>query len=272
PWTGARQHYSFQTSINQSFDSYGSLSLRASKNTYWGGQNSNTSVGVSYNNNYKGVSYSLSYMVDRVKSYNNTWPENRVVSFDVSVPLSLLTNSEMAQTMSARYGVSVDQHGETRHQAGLTGSAMKSRFSYGIYQNYDSYNNNYGGSLNGTYSANNATLSAGYSYSDMSRSMNGTLSGGIVAHSDGITLSPNVGDTIAIITAEGAKGASLSSGAQFDRFGNAIIPQLSSNTANQIAVNVNTLPDDTTFKDTSMMVYPTEGAVIKRKFKTKIGY
>ncbi|MEX6224516.1 fimbria/pilus outer membrane usher protein [Providencia hangzhouensis] len=46
---------------------------------------------------------------------------------------------------------------------------------------------------------------AGYSYSDMSRSMNGTLSGGIVAHSDGITLSPNVGDTIAIITAEGAK-------------------------------------------------------------------
>ncbi|MEX6317326.1 FimD/PapC C-terminal domain-containing protein [Providencia huaxiensis] len=54
--------------------------------------------------------------------------------------------------------------------------------------------------------------------------------------------------------------------------GNAIIPQLSSNTANQIAVNVNTLPDDTTFKDTSMMVYPTEGAVIKRKFKTKIGY
>lgn len=272
PWTGARQRYSFQTSINQSFDSYGSLSLRASKNTYWGGQNSNTSVGVSYNNNYKGVSYSLSYMVDRVKSYNNTWPENRVVSFDVSVPLSLLTNSEMAQTMSARYGVSVDQHGETRHQAGLTGSAMKSRFSYGIYQNYDSYNNNYGGSLNGTYSANNATLSAGYSYSDMSRSMNGTLSGGIVAHSDGITLSPNVGDTIAIITAEGAKGASLSSGAQFDRFGNAIIPQLSSNTANQIAVNVNTLPDDTTFKDTSMMVYPTEGAVIKRKFKTKIGY
>ncbi|MEX6224515.1 fimbria/pilus outer membrane usher protein [Providencia hangzhouensis] len=70
----------------------------------------------------------------------------------------------------------------------------------------------------------------------------------------------------------GQKGASLSSGAQFDRFGNAIIPQLSSNTANQIAVNVNTLPDDTTFKDTSMMVYPTEGAVIKRKFKTKIGY
>ncbi|ENZ0175309.1 fimbria/pilus outer membrane usher protein, partial [Providencia rettgeri] len=118
PWTGSRQRYSFQTSISQSFDSYGSLSLRASKNTYWGGQSSNTSVGLSYNNNFRGVSYSLAYMVDRVKSYNNSWPENRVVSFDVSVPLSLLTNSEMAQTMSARYGISVDNHGDTRHQAG----------------------------------------------------------------------------------------------------------------------------------------------------------
>ncbi|EPQ5230455.1 fimbria/pilus outer membrane usher protein, partial [Providencia stuartii] len=132
PWTGSRQRYSFQTSISQSFDSYGSLSLRASKNTYWGGQSSNTSVGLSYNNNFRGVSYSLAYMVDRVKSYNNSWPENRVVSFDVSVPLSLLTNSEMAQTMSARYGISVDNHGDTRHQAGLTGSAMSNRFSYGL--------------------------------------------------------------------------------------------------------------------------------------------
>lgn len=272
PWTGSRQRYSFQTSISQSFDSYGSLSLRASKNTYWGGQSSNTSVGMSYNNNFRGISYSLSYMVDRVKSYNNTWPENRVVSFDVSVPLSLLTNSEMAQTMSARYGMSVDNHGDTRHQAGLTGSTMNSRFSYGVYQNYDSRNSNYGGSVNGTYSGNNSTLSAGYSYSDMSRSMNGTLSGGLVAHADGVTLAPNVGDTIAIITADGAKGAALTMGAQFDRFGNTIIPQLASNTPNQIAVNVNTLPDDITFKDTSMMVYPTEGAVIKRHFKTKVGY
>ncbi|ENR5393746.1 fimbrial biogenesis outer membrane usher protein, partial [Providencia rettgeri] len=152
------------------------------------------------------------------------------------------------------------------------GSAMNSRFSYGLYQNYDSRNSNYGGSVNGTYSGNNATLSTGYSYSDTNRSMNGTLSGGLVAHSDGVTLSPNVGDTIAIITADGAKGAALSMGAQFDRFGNAVIPQLASNTANQISVNVNTLPDDITFKDTSMMVYPTEGAVIKRHFKTKVGY
>ncbi|EOV8090219.1 fimbria/pilus outer membrane usher protein, partial [Providencia rettgeri] len=122
------------------------------------------------------------------------------------------------------------------------------------------------------YSGNNATLSAGYSYSDTNRAMNGTLSGGLVAHSDGVTLAPNVGDTIAIITADGAKGAALTMGAQFDRFGNAVIPQLASNTANQISVNVNTLPDDTTFKDTSMMVYPTEGAVIKRHFRTKVGY
>lgn len=272
PWTGSRQRYSFQTSISQSFGSYGSLSLRAAKNTYWGGQSSNTSVGMSYNNNYKGISYSLSYMVDRVKSYNNSWPENRVVSLDITVPFSLLTNNEMAQTMSARYGISIDNHGETRNQAGLTGSALENKFSYGLYQNYNSQGSNYGGSLNGTYSADNSTLSAGYSYSDTNRTMNVSMSGGMIAHSDGISLSPNIGDTVAIITADGAKGSALTMGAKFDRFGNAIIPQLASNTANQISVNVNTLPDDITFKDTSMMVYPTEGAIIKRNFKTKIGY
>lgn len=272
PWTGSRQRYSFQTSISQSFGSYGSLSLRAAKNTYWGGQSSNTSVGMSYNNNYKGISYSLSYMVDRVKSYNNSWPENCVVSLDIAVPFSLLTNSEIAQTMSARYGISIDNHGETRNQAGLTGSALENKFSYGLYQNYNSQGSNYGGSLNGTYSADNSTLSAGYSYSDTNRTMNVSMSGGMIAHSDGISLSPNIGDTVAIITADGAKGSALTMGAKFDRFGNAIIPQLASNTANQISVNVNTLPDDITFKDTSMMVYPTEGAIIKRNFKTKIGY
>ncbi len=272
PWTGSRQRYSFQTSISQSFDNYGSLSLRAAKNTYWNGLSSNTTAGMTYNNNYKGVSYSLSYIVDRVKSNNNTWPENRVVSFDVSVPLSLFSNSELAQSMSARYGISYDNHGDTRHQAGLTGSALNNNFSYGMYQNYNTSDDSYGGSLNGTYSANNSTISAGYSYSDSNRAMNASMSGGLIAHSDGITLSPNVGDTMAIITADGAKDAALMTGSKFDRFGNAVVTQLASNTANQISVNVNTLPDDITFKDTSMMVYPTDGAVIKRNFKTKIGY
>lgn len=272
PWIGSRQRYSFQTSISQSFDSYGSLSLRAVKNTYWGGQSSNTSVGMSYNNNYKGVSYSLSYTIDRIKSYNNSWPENRVISFNISVPLRLLTNSDMAQTMNARYGINVDNHGETRSQVGLSGSALENKFSYGLYQNYNSQNSNYGGSVNGTYSADNSTLSAGYSYSDSNRTINASMSGGVIAHSDGITLSPNIGDTIAIITADGARGTQLTTGAKFDYFGNAIIPQLTSNAANQISVNVNTLPDDITFKDTSMMVYPTEGAIIKRHFKTKTSH
>lgn len=272
PWTGSRERYSFQTSINQSFDSYGSLSLRAAKNTYWGSQRSNTTLGMSYNNNFKGISYSLGYTIDRVKNENKSWPQNRVISFDISVPMSLLSNSEMAQAMSARYGVTHDNHGNTRHQAGLTGSALNSKLSYGLYQNYDNNNSNYGGSLNATYSADTSTMSAGYSYSDSNRSINTGLSGGLVAHSNGISLSPNMGDTIAIITADGARGTALSSGAKFDYFGNAIIPQLSSNASNQISVNVNTLPDDVTFKDTSMMVYPTEGAVIKRQFKTKVGY
>lgn len=272
PWIGSRQRYSLQTSINQSFDKYGSLSIRASKNSYWGGQSSNTSVGLIYNNSFKQISYSLSYTIDRIKSYNNTWPENRVMALDVSIPLSIFSNSEQAQRMSARYGVNVDDHGTSSHQAGLIGNTSDNQFSYGIYQHYNSDNENYGGSVNGTYSGDNATTSLGYSYSDYNRSFNATLNGGLIAHSDGISLSPVMGNTMAIITADGASGAELSMGAKFDRFGNAVIPQLASNSSNQIAVNVNTLPDDVTFKDTSLVVYPTDGAVIKRNLKTRIGY
>lgn len=68
-----------------------------------------------------------------------------------------------------------------------------------------------------------------------------------------------LGDSIAIVSADKAKGAEINGNVKIDTFGNAIVPQLSPYDTNSISVNVSTLPDDVTLNETSMKVYPTEG-------------
>ncbi|MEY1424421.1 fimbria/pilus outer membrane usher protein [Morganella morganii] len=272
PWLTARARYSFHTSITQSLKEYGTVSFRATKNTYWNEQKSNTNLAVSYNTNIKGVNYDLSYNIDRMKTDNNEWPENRWVALNISVPFSLFTNNTVSRSMVATYGMTRNNQNETTQQLGITDSAFDNKLSYGLYQNLNSAGNQYNASANASYNSDIATVSGGYSYSQDSQSLSANLSGGLVAHSDGITLSRQLGNTIAVISADGAATTQLNSYSSFDRFGNAVAGHLNGFNANHINVNVDTLPENVTFKETSMTVYPTEGAVIKRRFNTKIGY
>lgn len=272
PWVGERQRSSFQTSISQSLGDYGSMYLRGTKSHYWGTSSSNTNLSLGYNKNIKGVNFNLDYTIDRLKRENNTWPENHRVSFNINVPMSLFSNDEKWRSMSANYQMVHDNRGSTSQQLGINGSAFENKLSYGISQNYENQWNTYSGGLNASYSGDKYTISTGYSYSDNNKSVNANLNGGLVAHSGGLLFSRTLGTNIAVITAEGAEGAELNSGAMFNSAGQAVVPNLVEYGRNTIALNVDSLPPNVTVQSTVLSAYPTAGAVIKAQFDTRVGY
>ncbi|MGQ6548481.1 fimbria/pilus outer membrane usher protein [Serratia sp. IR-2025] len=272
PWTLSRRRSSFQTQLTQQLGSHGSLSLRANRDDYWGSTKTLTSLSAGYNNSYHGVSYGLYYTVDRMKG-NGDWPENRQVSFNLNVPFSIFSYSSALQNTYASSQITHDNQGRTQNQAGIVGSNSDGAFSYSVLQGWGNQDQVSNSNLNLGYQGSKGTVSAGYGYSSDMRSMNLNMSGGMIAHAEGVTLSRTLGSSVALISAPGAEGVSLTNGGgKTDSRGFAVVPYLSDYSRNSIGLDPSTLPDNVDLPQNQQIVYPTNGAVVKANFATRIGY
>lgn len=99
------------------------------------------------------------------------------------------------------------------------------------------------------------------------------LSGAVVAHPRGITLSNDLGDSFAIIHAEGAKGALIngSIGNEIDYFGNGIVPYIEPYSVNYVGLDSNNLPDAVELSATEQQVIPRTNQAILVDFATTVG-
>ncbi|MBW5405618.1 fimbria/pilus outer membrane usher protein [Morganella morganii] len=273
PWTGQRRRSSFQTQLSQQMGDWGSLSFRASRDDYWGSDRTLTGLSLGYSNNVRGINYGIHYNIDRVKSDSGQWPENRQLSVSVNIPFSIFGSSSALQSVYATTSVSHDNHGRTQNQAGLSGYLPDSRVNYNLSQSWGNQGQTANSNLNAGYQGSKGTLSAGYSYSNDSRSINMNAGGGLVMHSEGITLSNTLGDPVALISAPDAPGVRVTNGNSFtDWRGYAIAPYLSAYTKNSVGLDPSTLPDDVELVQSNINVYPTKGAVVKATFATRVGY
>lgn len=100
------------------------------------------------------------------------------------------------------------------------------------------------------------------------------MSGAVVAHPHGVTLSQPLGDQFAIINADGASGLQFQNqyGIRTDWWGNAIIPSLSPYQENRIGLNTTALPDDVDSSDTAVTVIPSRNAAVEAHFSAHTGY
>lgn len=273
PWTLQRRRSSFQTQLSQQMQQYGSLHFRANRDDYWGSSRTLTGLSVGYSNSFKGVSYGVNYNIDRVKDSRNNWPENRQLSFNLSVPFSLFTHDRDVQSIYATYSLSHDQNGRTQNNSGLSGSLMDGKLSYGASQSWGNKGQIANTNLNAGYQGDKGSLSGGYSYSNNAQSINMNASGGVLLHSEGLTLSRSMGDSVALISAPGAEGVSVNGGtAVTDWRGYAVAPYLSDYNKNSIGLDPSTLPENVDLPQSNTNVYPTKGAVVKASFRTRIGY
>ncbi|WP_261444860.1 fimbria/pilus outer membrane usher protein [Serratia fonticola] len=273
PWLMQRRRSSFQTQLSQQLGELGSLNLRASRDNYWGSERTLTGLSVGYSNSWRGASYGVNYNIDRMKDSNSNWPENRQLSLNVSVPFSLFGYAPALQSMYATASTTRDNNGRMLSQAGISGSAMDNALSYSVSQSVGNQGQAANSNLNTGWQGSKGSVSAGYNYSQDSQTFNMNAAGGVLVHSDGVTLSRAMGESVALVSAPGAAGVSVGNGtAVTDSRGYAVVPYLSPYMKNNVGLNPASLPEGVDVKQSDLNVYPTNGAVVKANFATRVGY
>ena len=101
----------------------------------------------------------------------------------------------------------------------------------------------------------------------------GVVSGGVLAHANGITLSQPLNDTVVLVKAPGAGGVKVENqtGVRTDWRGYAVLPYATEYRENRIALDTNTLADNVDLDDAVVSVVPTHGAIVRANFNAQVG-
>ncbi|CNH67622.1 fimbria/pilus outer membrane usher protein [Yersinia mollaretii] len=255
-----------QVHISQSLSDFGSLYLSAYQQDYWQRKGYERNATLGYNVNIHGINYGLNY------SYSQTpgqLQNDQRISLSLNIPLSQwLPNSW------ASYSVNSNKGGATSQQLGLSGTALEeNNLSYNLQQSRTTRGGGNSGSLNSSYNGAYGQLSAGYSYGSHSRQLNYGLSGGVLAHPYGVTLSQSQSDTMVLVRAPGAGGVGVGSGrgVKTDWRGYAVVPYATSYRQNTVALDTQSMGESIDMDITRQNVVPTRGAVVLANFKPRLG-
>ncbi|MFC0226148.1 fimbria/pilus outer membrane usher protein [Serratia aquatilis] len=248
-------------------ENWGQLYVSGSLQNYWNREGSEKQYQMGYNNQFQRLSYGLS--VSRTYSNIGSTQTNYLLSF--SLPLG---RSDQTHTPQLRMDLTHDTSGRTGQQVAVSGSAgAESQFSYGVTAMNANQGQGTSGTLSGNYrtpaTAMSGTYSTGKGYQSASAGVNGT----VVGHAGGVTFTPYTSDTLALVEAKGAEGASVSSypGVKIDSRGYAVVPYLNPYQLNEISLDPKGAAADVEFDTTTQKVAPYSGAVVKVKYATKRG-
>lgn len=255
-----------QLSLSQNLFEIASIYASGSQQEYWDRRQKDRNLSVGLNGNVWGVTYNLS---GQFTDYTDR-DSDRSVSLSLSVPLDRwLTHA------NASWRVTSEKNESTQHEVGINGSMLDDRrLSYSLRQRESADNNRTGSSAYGSYRSAYGTLNTGYDYSSGNRQMSYGVSGGIVAHPDGITLSQPLGNAFALVDANGASGVRVKNypGIATDAFGYAVIPYLTAYQENRIMLDTTLMPDDVDVTETTQIVVPNQGAAVTARFNARTGY
>ena len=189
------------------------------------------------------------------------------ISLNFSYPLSFGED----KTASVSSNSSFKNGNFDSTQVGLNGSLNKENtLLYGVNSSVNK-DNDYDVGLNGNYIAPWSSLTASYSYGNTYQQVGAGASGTMLVHSGGLTLSSEMGPTLTLAEAKGAKGASIAgSTSRFDSNGYALTSALQPYRVNNIEVDMKGASEDVNFDSTNMQIAPYEGSVTKVVFKTKV--
>ncbi|ECJ4505646.1 fimbrial biogenesis outer membrane usher protein [Salmonella enterica subsp. salamae] len=261
----SRQKSEIQFNISQTIFDGVSLYASGSQQDYWGNNEKNRNISVGVSGQQWGIGYSLNYQYSRYTDENN----DRALSLNLSIPLERwLPRSRVSYQMTSQ------KDRPTQHEMRLDGSLLDDgRLSYSLEQSLDD-DNNHNSSLNASYRSPYGTFSGGYNYGNDSRQYNYGVTGGVVIHPHGVTLSQYLGNAFALIDANGASGVKIQNypGIATDPFGYAVVPYLTTYQENRLSVDTTQLPDNVDLEQTTQFVVPSRGAMVAARFNANIGY
>lgn len=266
-----------QASVTQQLGRTATLYVSGSHQTYWGSNTADEQLQVGLNTAVDDINWTLSYSLTK-----SAWQEGRdqMLAVNVNIPFSHWMRSDNASAWrqaSASYSMSNDLKGRMTNLAGLYGTVLEdNNLSYSVQTGYSGGGEgNSGGSgyaaLN--YRGGYGNANVGYSHSDGIKQLYYGMSGGVLAHANGITLGQPLNDTVVLIKAPGAEGTKVENqtGVRTDWRGYAVLPYATEYRENRVALDTNTLADNVDLDDAVVNVVPIHGAIVRAEFKTQVG-
>lgn len=186
----------------------------------------------------------------------------------LSVPFSV-----GSQTLSLNSSLGYTDNGYDSSRVGLNGSTGEdNNISYSA----TLANDRSGGtnsSVSGEYRSRFATMNGSYSYGKDYRQSSIGVSGSVVAHSGGVTLTPQRGQTMVLVEAPDAAGAIVtnSSGVRIDDNGYAVVPYVAPYRMTSVTLDPSGMSRDVELESSSQQVAPYAGAIARLEFKTTKG-
>lgn len=269
-----------QVNISQQLNGYGSLYLSGSKQSYWHTDETNSLFQIGYNTQWHNMNIGLSYNYTQSPGQPNA---DQIVALNISLPLGWwlspggVSPTQRTNSMFATLSTSTDKDGHTTQNAGVSGSLLEANnLNYNLQQGYGNQGTGASGMASLDYKGAYGDVNVGYNYSDNGnyQQVNYGLSGGIVAHAAGITLSQPLGNTNILVAIPGAENVPVENneGIKTDWRGYTVIPYANVYRQNRIALDINALGDDMDIDDAVVQVIPTHGALVRADFKARIGH
>lgn len=265
-----------QVNISQQLGSIGSVYVSGSQQTYWHTDGKDTLVQVGYNTTWHDINMSISYNYSKSSGQPVA---DQIVAMNFSLPLGKWLSSPSSDSPSdafATYNRSRDNHGKVTQNAGVGGSLLANHnLNYNVQEGLGNQGTGNSGSASLSYKAGYGNMNVGYNYSDNGNSRQTTygLSGGMVVHQHGVTLSQPLGETNVLVEAPGARDVKVANatGVSTGFRGYAVVPYATNYRSNRIALDPSSFSDNVDLDNTVVDVVPTKGALVRASFSAHVG-
>lgn len=257
----AREKNQFNLSVQQNFGKdWGRIYFTAARRDFVDQNEAEVDYQIGYSNNFKNLNYSLSMQ----RIYDGSGQSDDHYMAMLTLPLTFKEKNISLNQF-------VTDSGNGTHLHTTLGELNQYNLSAGF--------NDIGHSKASQYAAVQyrspyvSTGLNGYFYSDNQQNYNFNMSGAVVAHAQGISFSPEMGDTMVLVKADKAKGVAVTNtaGLKIDRWGHAVIPYVTAYRMNEIILDPSDAIDQVELLSTSQELAPYAGAIAKVEFKTLPG-
>lgn len=255
-----RTRQRFQLNLSQRIGQRGQLYLNGGQVAYWNRPGKQNDLQLGFNSSYRRANYTLSATRYRMPSGS---PDTRY-SFLLSVPIGRNVDAPRATAAynSSRLG--------NLSQVGVNGAlGEEHKLFYSVSGSKGGENKAYNGFTN--YQGSYADVSAGYSHANGNRNFSAGATGSVVLHRGGINFGPPLGESFALVEAQGAQGAKTGSGRTVTVAGNgyAVLPYTSPYRWNEVRLDTADLPLDVEVQTSSQRVAPSAGSIVKVSFEVR---
>jgi outer membrane usher protein len=266
-----------QVSVTQQIGRQSTLYVNGSYQTYWGTNKADEQLQAGLSTSVNDINWNLSYSLA-----NSAWQQGRdqILAVNVNIPFSHWLRSDNTSAWrhaNASYSMSNDLKGRMTNLAGVSGTLLDdNNLSYSAQTGYTNGGNQANGSTGNTalnYRGTYGNANMGYSSGNGSNQLYYGVSGGVLAHENGITLSQPLNDTVVLVKAPGAGNVKVENqtGVRTDWRGYSVLPYAMDYRDNRVALDTNSLANNVDLDDTVVSVVPTHGAVVRADFKAHVG-